>query len=85
MFFIKIGGFLFMVKLYIIIVFFFVLINLYLIYFDIGESLLLVNNRIIFGVIVLVCDGYDYGNFGNVYFNLDIIYIDDWFIGIEVV
>lgn len=65
--------------------FFFVLINLYLIYFDIGESLLLVNNRIILGVIVLVCDGYDYGNFGNVYFNLDIIYIDDWFIGIEVV
>lgn len=68
-----------------IIFFFFLLIYLNLIYFDIGESLLLVNNRIIFGVIVLVCDGYDYGNFGNVYFNLDIIYIDDWFIGMEVV
>lgn len=51
------------------------------IYFNIGESPLPENNRITFGVIVLVRDGYDYGNLGNAYFNLDITHTDDWSTG----
>lgn len=79
----KTGGFLFTVKLYITIFLFSLLTNLHLIYFDIGESPLPANNRITFGVIVLVRDGYDYGNLGNAHFNLDITHTDDWSSGTE--
>ena len=49
--------------------------------FPLGELQSPADNMITFGIIVLVRDGYDYGNLGNAYFGLDITHTDDWSTG----